>query len=154
LGSRFQSQEHCQAGAPSEVPRHSNQNLKVSDFLHEWSRGIPVVITNVLLQGTWGPQYFIDAFGEEVATIVNCETGQTKKVKVKEYFGWFLNSGMHTGIWKLKAGAHSFPIHSFLTFYLRMLCSGLAPPAEFSGIISGTIRCFLRRCSLPRYCPT
>jgi len=100
------------------------------------------------------PQYFIDAFGEEVATIVNCETGQTKKVKVKEYFGWFLNSGMHTGIWKLKAGAHSFPIHSFLTFYLRMLCSGLAPPAEFSGIISGTIRCFLRRCSLPRYCPT
>jgi len=130
---RFQSQEHCQAGAPSEVPRHSNQNLKVSDFLHEWSRGIPVVITNVLLQGTWGPQYFIDAFGEEVATIVNCETGQTKKVKVKEYFGWFLNSGMHTGIWKLK----DWP-----------------PPAEFSGIISGTIRCFLRRCSLPRYCPT
>ena len=30
----------------------------------------------------------------------------------------------------------------FSTFYLRMLCSGLASPAEFSGIVSGAIRCF------------
>lgn len=63
-----------------------------------------MVITNVLLQGTWDPQYFINVFGDEEATIVNCETGQTKKVKVKVYFGWFLNSDKDTGIWKLKVG--------------------------------------------------
>jgi hypothetical protein len=104
LGSKFRSQEHCQADAPEEVSRHSSQNLKISDFLHDWSRGLPVVITNVLLQGTWDPQYFINVFGDEEATIVNCETGQTKKVKVKVYFGWFLNSDKDTGIWKLKVG--------------------------------------------------
>ena len=104
LGSSFQSQEHCQADAPSEVPRHSNRNLKISDFLHDWSRGLPVVIADVLWQGTWDPEYFIGAFGEEEVTIVNCETGEATKVNVKEYFGWFLNPDECTGIWKLKVG--------------------------------------------------
>jgi len=58
----------------------------------------------VLLQGTWDPQYFIDAFGGKEATIMNCETGQTKKVEVSEYFGWFLNPNKRISIWKLKVG--------------------------------------------------
>jgi hypothetical protein len=87
---------------PPKPPGTVIKTLKNSDFLHDWSRGLPVVIANMLLQGTWDPQYFIDAFGEEGATIVNCETGQTKKVCVKEYFGWFLNPDERTGIWKLK----------------------------------------------------
>ena len=67
-----------------------------------------MVVTDVLLQGMWDPQYFINVFGEEGATIVNCETGQTKKVKVKDYFGWFLKPDERTGIWKLKVGAITF----------------------------------------------
>jgi hypothetical protein len=91
-----------QPDASCDVPRYSNQSLKVSDFVHDWSQGLPVVISEILFQGTWDPRYFIDAFGEETATIVNCVTGETKKVRVQEYFCGFLNPAERTGIWKLK----------------------------------------------------
>jgi hypothetical protein len=149
LGSSLsQSQEDCQPDLPSEVPRHSNQGLNISDFMHDWSRGLPVVITDVLLQGTWDPQYFIDAYGEVGATIVNCETGETRKVKVREYFERFLNPGEFTGIWKLKV-RHilCFPGVILKNFYHRIPCSGLASPARFSGLVSRTIRCLFWRCS-------
>ena len=48
----------------------------------------------------------------------------------------------------------AFPSLHFSTFYPHMLCSGLALPAEFSGIISGAICCLLWCHSLPRYGPT
>ena len=63
-----------------------------------------MVIIDMLLQGTWDPQYFIDAYGKVGATIVNCEMGKMRKVKVQEYFERFLNPGEFTSIWKLKVG--------------------------------------------------
>jgi hypothetical protein len=109
--------------------------LKISDFLHDWSRGLPVVIANVLLQGTWDPQYFIDAFGEEGATIVNCETGQTKKIYVKEYFGWFLNPDERTGIWKLKVGCPwSFYTIIFQHIIFACCVQDWPPQQDFQGL--------------------
>lgn len=61
-----------------------------------------MVIADVLIQGNWDPEYFIGAFGEDWATVVNCETGKTEKMRVREYFERFLNSEGRTGIWKLK----------------------------------------------------
>jgi hypothetical protein len=79
------------------------------------------VITNVLLQGTWVPQYFINVFGEKEATIVNCETGQTKKVEVSKYFGWFLNPNKRISIWKLKVGC-TWPFHTFIFQHSIFAC--------------------------------
>ena len=56
----------------------------------------------MLIQGRWDPQYFIDVFGDRSATVINCETGATGKIKVRAYFQGFLNPEERTGIWKLK----------------------------------------------------
>src|ERR1700683_4458700 len=90
-----------------QVSRYSNQTLKISDFLDQWSKGLPLVVTDVLLQGRWDPQYFIDQFGERKVTLINCETGQERHgYKVKDFFNLFLNpdarTGFWAGTWKLK----------------------------------------------------
>jgi hypothetical protein len=89
-----------------EVPQYSRQILKISDFMHEWSKGLPLVITDVLMQGRWDPQYFIDNYGNKVVTLVNCETGETRQSKVGKFFNLFLHPeeriGIWAGIWKLK----------------------------------------------------
>jgi hypothetical protein len=82
-----------------EVPQYSNLTLTISDFLH---RGLPVVVTNVLLQGRWDPQHFIDHYGSHPVTIINCETGETDNVRVEEYFRCYLHPDEYTGIWKVK----------------------------------------------------
>jgi hypothetical protein len=74
--------------------------------MHEWSKGLPLVITDVLMQGRWDPQYFIDNYGNKVVTLVNCETGETRQSKVGKFFNLFLHPeeriGIWAGIWKLK----------------------------------------------------
>jgi hypothetical protein len=89
-----------------EVHRYRHQTLKISDFMHEWSKGLPLVITDVLIQGRWDPQYFIDNYGSKGVTLVNCETGETRPSKVRKFFNLFLRpeerTGIWAGIWKLK----------------------------------------------------
>jgi hypothetical protein len=97
-----QNQKDSSQEPGEEVPRYSNLTLTISDFLHDWCRGLPVVVTNVLLQGRWDPQHFIDHYGSYPVTIINCETGETDNVKVEEYFQRYLHPAEYTGVWKLK----------------------------------------------------
>jgi len=82
-----------------EVHRYCHQTLKISNFLHKWSKGLPLVVTNVLMQGHWDPQYFINNFGTKSCTLVNCETGKTRQAKVKKFFELLLHPELRTGIW-------------------------------------------------------
>jgi hypothetical protein len=61
-----------------------------------------MVVSEVLIQGLWDPSYFINKFDDKGFTLINCETGETKKSTVKEYFETFLNPTGESGIWKLK----------------------------------------------------
>jgi len=104
--------------------------LKISDFLHEWSKGLPLVITDLMIQGSWDPQYFIDHFGWMPVTVVNCETGDTKPSTVKKFFSLFLHpedrTGPWAGIWKLKV---TFLFKFFiiiLTFLLNSASTNLS----------------------------
>lgn len=105
---------HPSNAADPELPRYS-RSLKISDFLQDWSKGLPVVITDLLIQGSWNPQYFIDAYGDLKADVVNCETGFIKKMFVRDYFQSFLDPSARVGIWKLKVDALFF-----LVFFLSI----------------------------------
>jgi len=65
-----------------DAPRIHNDQVKFTseEFQRHWSRGVPVAITHVQLQGTWDPQYFV-AEHERVVTLVDCETGKTRRFR-------------------------------------------------------------------------
>jgi hypothetical protein len=129
---------HPSNAADPELPRYS-RSLKISDFLQDWSKGLPVVITDLLIQGSWNPQYFIDAYGDLKADVVNCETGFIKKMFVRDYFQSFLDPSARVGIWKLKVDALSsfFPFHGFI--YVLTCLVGLAAAEKFPGVVSRAI---------------
>jgi len=118
------------------VPRYNNKSLKVSDFLHDWSRGLPVVVVEVLIQGLWDPSYFINTFDDEGVTLINCETDQTKKSTVKEYFETFLNPTGESGIWKLKV---AYQVFSYCFGCSHLSFVGLAPSKKLPGHVSGIV---------------
>jgi hypothetical protein len=88
-----------------EVPHYSNCDLNVATFLHNWAKGLPAVVSHIQLQGKWDPQYFVDNYGKEKVTLINCETQATRPATVAEFFNDFIKPGERAGIWKLKACA-------------------------------------------------
>jgi lysine-specific demethylase 3 len=87
-----------------EAPRIRHGKLTDSEFQSFWSRGIPIVVTHVELQGTWDPQYFIREHGETEVTLVDCESEKTRKATLAEFFGRFGNPEERSKIEKLKVG--------------------------------------------------
>jgi hypothetical protein len=93
----------CDGYDMQEAPRIRHRQLTSTEFHAHWSRGIPVIVTNVVLQGKWGPQYFVREHGETKITLVDCETEQTRNSTVAEFFGSFGQSEGRTKIEKCKA---------------------------------------------------
>jgi hypothetical protein len=85
-----------------DTPRFRHQDFTPTEFRRYWSQGIPVVVTGVVFQRTYGPEYFIESFGEKTVTLIECDTGRTRQVKVAEFFCHFGRPDGRTGIWKLK----------------------------------------------------
>lgn len=118
--------------------------LNISDFLHEWSKGLPLVITDLMIQGSWDPQYFIDHFGWMPVTVVNCETGDTKSSTVTKFFSLFLHpedrTGSWAGIWKLKVAFH-------FIFFLASLLNSASTNLSRIGLPRGISRLSSRKSS-------
>jgi hypothetical protein len=87
----------------AEAPRLS-RDAPFSEFQKYWSQGIPVVVTGVHtnLQGDWGPQYFIERYGTQRVTLVDCETDNTQQTTVSHFFQNFHCAGDRRQILKLK----------------------------------------------------
>jgi hypothetical protein len=85
-----------------ETPRFHHQDLKLPEFERYWSHGIPVVITDVKMQGMWDPEYFVQAYGTQMVTLIECETQKTMQRSVAYFFSRFGQLHDGTGIWKLK----------------------------------------------------
>jgi hypothetical protein len=86
------------------IPKFSKQNLDRSEFQRYWSKGIPIVVTEVNLHGDYGPSYFVQRYGSRRVLLQNCETGATQRKTVAEFFKTFGEPGERTdsSIWKLK----------------------------------------------------
>jgi len=86
-----------------QAPRFLPDTFGIPEFMRYCSLGIPAVVGPVKFQGTWDPDYFIQRYREQVVTIENCETGETDKITVADFFQAFIDpSRRRIGIWKLK----------------------------------------------------
>ncbi|KIM89597.1 hypothetical protein PILCRDRAFT_60651, partial [Piloderma croceum F 1598] len=74
-------------------------------FLRHWSEGIPIVVTDLKMQGNWGPEYFIEQYGTTEVTLEDCETEVVWPSKVVDFFQTFLEVGKWTRITKLKVSS-------------------------------------------------
>jgi hypothetical protein len=98
-------QPNVGARALCDVPK-LGRHARLSVFQQHWSQGIPVVVTNVqtTLQGNWTPEYFIERYGEQKVTLVDCETDSMLQATVSDFFKNFNDVGDRKQILKLKAG--------------------------------------------------
>jgi hypothetical protein len=89
--------------ATYEVPKFP-RDAPLIDFQRSWRQGIPVVVTGVhtRLQGDWAPDYFIQRYGTQKVTLVDCETDYTQQTTVSDFFRHFNSAGDRRQILKLK----------------------------------------------------
>lgn len=80
------------------------------EFCHHLACGTPSVVKNIQLKGTqvWNPAYFIQYYGSDIVTVINCETGQEKKQTVSEFMTTMGVVSLPGHIWKLKVCYQAF----------------------------------------------
>jgi hypothetical protein len=106
--------------ATRELPRLRSD--QVSEFESYWSAGIPVVITDVKLQGNWTPESFRDSeSGNLNAKMIDSRETKPKSVKVRRFFEIFLDrEGRNGAVVKLKV------LHGTCMFlYIAKIFKGL-----------------------------
>jgi hypothetical protein len=82
--------------ATRELPRLRSDQF--SEFESYWSAGIPVVITDVKLQGNWTPESFRDSeSGNLNAKMIDSRETKPKSVKVRRFFEIFLDREGRSG---------------------------------------------------------
>ncbi|TFY68723.1 hypothetical protein EVG20_g3448 [Dentipellis fragilis] len=90
---------------PSEITQvFSDSELTEDIFREAWRQGYPLVVTDQLSKFAigWTPEYFIEKYGEQECSIVECQTNETKQTTVGEFFKQFKTREGRTGCWKLK----------------------------------------------------
>ena len=76
------------ASRPPDAPKFSG-NLEPDELEHHLSQGIPVVVTDINIQGTYGPAYFQQRFGGKPVVLEDCETGKQETSTVFDFFETF-----------------------------------------------------------------
>jgi hypothetical protein len=88
-----------QGGSTAEIPTFRKKDIDISTFQSHLSQGIPIVINDVKIQGYWGPEYFMEQYGSDTVTIIDCESGASEVSTVAKFFSQF---GIRVKIKKLK----------------------------------------------------
>ncbi|KAA1472527.1 Clavaminate synthase-like protein [Dentipellis sp. KUC8613] len=108
-----QPQEHTEPAtadlAADDIPSHitqvfSDSELTEDTFREVWKQGYPLVVTDQLSKFAigWTPEYFIEKYGQQECTIVECQTNENKQTTVGEFFKQFKTREGRKGCWKLK----------------------------------------------------
>lgn len=86
-----------------EAPTYNVNDINPRQFVnHLWPLGVPLVLRGVKKKGNWGPEYWIERYGDQKVTLENCETGETKTATVEEYLSTYGAITPRTEAWKLK----------------------------------------------------
>jgi hypothetical protein len=109
------------------------------EFQRHWSRGVPVVVTHVQVQGAWDPQYFV---AEHEVTLVDCETGKTRRSSVTEFFGSFGKPERRTNIEKAKVSFNPpLSVSPLLTGHMFPRSNRFKPlHSPQSSVLKGSVR--------------
>ncbi|KAJ7477207.1 hypothetical protein B0H11DRAFT_2030245 [Mycena galericulata] len=97
------------SGSNMEIPSHEILRFKDADLTEEifrpiWAKGEPLLVTDVgcKLEKAWSPEYFIKHHGSESCLIIECQTEQSKRITVGEFFSNFGRYERREECWKLK----------------------------------------------------
>ena len=103
----------CSFGIPASfdalrIPR----DAPLTHFQQYWTKGIPVVVTGLhaCLQGDWTPAYFMERYGSQKVTLVDCETDSMQQSTVSDFFRNFDSSSGRQHILKLKVNHPLLPV--------------------------------------------
>ena len=115
---------------PPEAPKFSC-SLETSELEGYLCQGIPVVVTDIEIQGEYGPSYFQERFAEKPVVLENCETGQQKRSTVSKFFETFGKPLLRDskGIWKLKVCVLSYVFMPANRF--NSVCQDWPPQKDF-----------------------
>jgi JmjC domain, hydroxylase len=107
---------HPEVSPCGTVVTMSAKRLDDAQFKQSWARSEPVVVTDLQqsLQGTWTPGYFIENFGSEQVTIIDCESDQEFDATVAIFFQSFGSTEDGKRMLKLKVRITCF-VHSEAT---------------------------------------
>ena len=100
---------------PPSSPSHTNSFSSSSasgppSFSSLWTLGVPILVKDVLprFKLTWTPEYFMQRYGEECCSVIECQTDMNKSVSVRKFFEQFGKYEGRTGCWKLKVSVFFF----------------------------------------------
>lgn len=88
-----------------ETPHYKDGEGKLDEgtFHKIWEKGTPIVVTNCYFRCPWTPGYFIEHYGDQTCTLVECQTGREEESTVATFFGMLGGPRSDTGsTWKLK----------------------------------------------------
>ena len=111
--------------APRPLPVYAARSLSRNQFLHLWSTGIPVVLTEAQnsCQGHGDPRSFIEHHGKLWVTPIDCETDQERpRMAASQFFALLLEGSPQQAILKLKVSS----LAAFPTSLMQFSDVGLA----------------------------
>lgn len=85
--------------------RYSRNNL--AEFRTHWSRGTPVTVRDVRIQGNWDPAYFVKEYGDSKVVIIDCDTDTSSQKLVQDFFPQLGQSCTRKSILKLKVSPNN-----------------------------------------------
>ncbi|CAK5275825.1 unnamed protein product [Mycena citricolor] len=86
------------------IKRFKDAELSEQTFALLWAQGEPVLVTDTgsKLKLDWDPQYFIENHGSEDCLLIDCQSDQSTRRTVKEFFSTFGKYEDRNQCWKLK----------------------------------------------------
>ena len=80
------------------------RRLTEEGFRPYWALGCPVVVTGLLgkLKINWTPEYFIEKYNNQSCLILECQTDQSQRMTVGDFFQVFGKYEGRKEHWKLK----------------------------------------------------
>jgi hypothetical protein len=111
----------------------SGKNLDHGLFQRSWSQGEPIVVTDLqhILQGRWTPEYFVEVYGSEKITVVDCDSEQQFKSTVADFFLSFGAAEEKKQVLKLKVRYQTLPLPQ-----LQCPCIRIGRHSKISGKFS------------------
>jgi [histone H3]-dimethyl-L-lysine9 demethylase len=98
-----------------QIPSHVTSRFTDSEFTEDtfrslWIHGAPIIVDGLLskFEIPWTPQYFIETSPNESCVIVECQSNQTDRTSVSDFFGKFGQYDNRIGCWKLKVPTLTF----------------------------------------------
>ncbi|KAA1466060.1 hypothetical protein DENSPDRAFT_862224 [Dentipellis sp. KUC8613] len=93
----------------SSMPFYTAQRIADGDltddlFRQVWAKGTPFMVTGLLpkFQVQWNPDYFVQKYPVQMASVMDCQSDATKRMGVAEFFKLFGKYDGRTQSWKLK----------------------------------------------------